>query len=95
MVMLQRVNNHGGRPKASDYDDVAQEAIATAVPVFRSIMTQHGAFPDHTRAMDYLKEAWKYSLQHNELPPLQLTPDVAKMVSVTCSFNSTDDNFPR
>jgi hypothetical protein len=82
VVKAQKVSEGGGRPKASDYDDVSKEVILRATAIYRCLVSTSNAFPTPTEEGDLIKRAWSRANQETSQDiPIALTPVIAKVVS--------------
>lgn len=90
-VKAQKVSDGGGRPKASDYDDVAKEVILHATAIYRCLVSTSNAFPTPSEEGELIKSAWNRANDETlQDVPIALTPVIAKVVSpVTfyCNFD--------
>lgn len=68
------------RPKASDYDAVAQEIINLANSFYRCLISVRNAFPDPATELAYTKEAWEFAHKKVGLPLRRLDMDIGKVV---------------
>jgi hypothetical protein len=81
-VKATKINRNAGRPRASDYEDLAKEFILLAATVYRCLLSTENAFPDLATEANMVKEAWGSVINEMSGTPLALTPDIAKIVSV-------------
>jgi hypothetical protein len=83
LVKAQKVSEGGGRPKASDYDDVAKEVILCATAIYRCLVSTSNAFPTPSEEGELIKCAWNRANEEtSQEVPIALTPVIAKVVSV-------------
>jgi hypothetical protein len=83
LVKAQKVSEGGGRPKASDYDDVAKEVILCATAIYRCLVSTSNAFPTPSEEGELIKLAWNRANEETSQDiPMALTPVIAKVVSV-------------
>jgi hypothetical protein len=82
-IKANKINRNAGRPRASDYDDLAKELILLAATVYRCILSTTDAFPDLATEANMVREAWTSVINEMTGAPLALTPDIAKIVSDT------------
>ncbi|KAG6810013.1 hypothetical protein H0H92_013699 [Tricholoma furcatifolium] len=76
-----KISENSGRPKASDYDDVAKDIILAAATHYQCLLSTINAFPDSAKETEMVKAAWDYAKADSEMsPPLTLTPNIAKIV---------------
>ena len=80
-IKANKISRSSGRPRASDYDDLAKELILLAASIYRCLLSTENAFPDLSAEADMVKEAWNSVITETTGPPLALTPDIAKIVS--------------
>ena len=79
----QKVSEQGGRPKASDYDDVAKEVILRAMAVYRCLVSTTNAFSTPAEEGDLIKLAWSRANEETSQDvPIALTLVIAKLVSL-------------
>ena len=71
-----------------DYDDLAKDLILQAATVYRCLLTTEDAFPDLAAEAKMVKTAWGNVNGETGLTPLRLTPDIAKMVSVSLLYGA-------
>ena len=83
----QKINETSRRPKARDYDDVAKEVILKAATIYRCLLSTENGFPELVAETALVKLAWENANKDSGMPSLALTPDIAKIVSLT-SYNS-------
>jgi hypothetical protein len=81
LAKAQKINNHSGRPKASDYDDISREVILRATSHYRVLISTCEAFPDSATEIRMVKEAWTSANTDSCLPPIAISPDISKIVS--------------
>ena len=82
LVKAQKVSEGGGRPKASDYDDVAKEVILCATAIYRCLVSTSNAFPTPSEEGEMIKGAWNRANEAtSQEVPIALTPVIAKVVS--------------
>jgi hypothetical protein len=77
----QKINKHGGRPKAADYDDVSKDIILKAATNYRILISVEEAFPNSPKELQMVKEAWRIANEDSGSPPIAITPDISKIVS--------------
>ena len=83
LVKAQKVSEGGGRPKASDYDDVAKEVILCATAIYRCLVSTSNAFPTPSEEGELIKCAWnRANDETSQEVPIALTPVIAKVVRV-------------
>ena len=58
LAKAQKVSEGGGRPKASDYDEVSKEVILRATAIYRCLVSTRNAFPTPSEEADMIKIAW-------------------------------------
>ena len=81
LVKAQKVSEGGGRPKASDYDDVAKEVILCATAIYRCLVSTSNAFPTPSEEGDLIRSAWNRANEETSQDvPIALTPVIAKVV---------------
>ena len=81
-VKAQKVSEGGGRPKASDYDEVAKEVILHATAIYRCLVSTSNAFPTPSEEGEMIKAAWNRANDETlQEVPIALTPVIAKVVS--------------
>ena len=80
-VKAQKINEKSGRPKARDYDDAAKEVILQAATFYRCLLSTENGFPELAVETEMVKLAWENTNKESGMPPLALTPDIAKIVS--------------
>jgi hypothetical protein len=80
-IKATKTNRNAGRPRASDYEDLAKEFILLAATVYRCLLSMENAFPDLATEANMVKEAWGSVMNESSGTPLVLTPDIAKIVS--------------
>ena len=83
-----KINETSGRPKARDYDDVAKEIILQAATIYRCLLGTNNGFPELAAETDLVKLAWDNANKESGIQSLELTPDIAKIVSL--SFSNYD-----
>jgi hypothetical protein len=88
----QKITHHHGRPRARDYEDVAKDLILQAAAEYRCLLSCQDAFPDLASEAEMVKTAWEEVNNNSGLAPMGLTSDIAKIVSVECSFQSNSNN---
>ena len=82
LAKAQKVSEGGGRPKASDYDEVSKEVILRATAVYRCLVSTRNAFPTPSEEADMIKTAWNRANEEtSQQVPIALTPAIAKVVS--------------
>jgi hypothetical protein len=87
LVKAQKVSEGSGRPKASDYDDVAKEVILCATAIYRCLVSTSNAFLTLSEEADLIKIAWSRANEETAQEiPMALTPGIAKVVSVLIYF---------
>jgi hypothetical protein len=87
LVKAQKVSERDGRPKASDYDDVAKEVILTATAIYRCLVSTSNAFPTPSEEGQMIKNAWQRANEEtSQEVPIALTPAIAKIVSVFLNY---------
>ena len=83
LVKAQKVSERGGRPKASDYDDVAKEVILCATAIYRCLVSTSNAFPTPSEEGEMIRDAWNCAnAETSQEVPIALTPVIAKVVRV-------------
>ncbi|KAF8963216.1 hypothetical protein BDZ97DRAFT_1758714 [Flammula alnicola] len=81
-VKAQKVTEGSGRPKASDYDEVAKEVILTATSIYRCLVSTSKAFPTPSEEAEMIKQAWdRANVQTAQDVPIALSPLIAKVIS--------------
>ena len=80
-----KINETSGRPKARDYDDVAKEIILQAATIYRCLLGTNNGFPELAAETDLVKLAWDNANKESGMQSLELTPDIAKIVSPSLS----------
>ena len=81
LAKAQKVSEGGGRPKASDYDEVSKEVILRATAVYRCLVSTRNAFPTPSEEADMIKTAWNRANEEtSQQVPIALTPAIAKVV---------------
>ena len=73
---------------ARDYDDVAKEIILQAATIYRCLLGTNNGFPELAAETDLVKLAWDNANKESGIQSLELTPDIAKIVSL--SFSNYD-----
>ena len=82
LIKAQKVSEGGGRPKASDFDDVAKEVILCATAIYRCLVSTSNAFPTPSEESELIKSAWNRANEETaQEVPFALTPVIAKVVS--------------
>jgi hypothetical protein len=82
-VKAQKVSEGSGRPKASDYDDVAKEVILCATSIYRCLVSTSNAFPTPSEEGELIKLAWSRANEEtSQEVPIALTPVISKVVRV-------------
>ena len=82
LAKAQKVSEGGGRPKASDYDEVSKEVILRATAIYRCLVSTHNAFLTPSEEADMIKIAWNRANEEtSQQVPIALTPAIAKVVS--------------
>ena len=82
LVKAQKVSEGGGRPKASDYDDVAKEVILCATAIYWCLVSTYNAFLTPAEEGELIKSAWNRANEEtSQEVPIALTPVIAKVVS--------------
>ena len=88
LVKAQKVSEGGGRPKASDYDDVSKEVILRATAIYRCLVSTCNAFPTPSEETELIKGAWNRANEEtSQEVPIALTPVIAKVVSVLLCYS--------
>ncbi|KAF8155442.1 hypothetical protein B0H34DRAFT_798630 [Crassisporium funariophilum] len=81
-VKAQKVTEGGGRPKASDYNEVAKEVILTAAAIYCCLISTSNAFPSPSEEAEMIKQAWDRANEDTaQRIPIALSPLIAKMIS--------------
>ncbi|KAG6859995.1 hypothetical protein C0995_000742 [Termitomyces sp. Mi166 len=84
----KKIMDNTGRPKASDYDDVSKEIILAAANVYHCLISTVNGFPDSGTELEFVCTAWKHAIDDANIQPLNLTPDIGKIIrkhgSQTC-----------
>ncbi|KAH7910152.1 hypothetical protein BJ138DRAFT_1114361 [Hygrophoropsis aurantiaca] len=80
LVKAQKINEHQGRPRAKDYDDVTQEFLAAATGDYRARICTKAPMPDHQQEIEMLRLSWAYACTKTGIN-LEMTPQLAKMVT--------------
>ncbi|THH07052.1 hypothetical protein EW146_g9434 [Bondarzewia mesenterica] len=79
-VKAQKITENGGRPKASDYDDVAKEVILTATGIYRCLISTLNAFPTPSEEAQFIRIAWDRANEETaQKVPIFLSPVIAKV----------------
>lgn len=87
-VKAQKVTEGGGRPKASDYDEVAKQVILTATGVYRCLISTMNAFPTPSEEASMIRDAWdRANVETAQEVPIALSPIIAKVVSFSTMIN--------
>ena len=87
LAKAQKVSEGGGRPKASDYDEVSKEVILRATAVYRCLVSTRNAFPTPSEEADMIKIAWNRANEETSQPvPIALTPAIAKVVGANLYY---------
>jgi hypothetical protein len=74
------IDGSGQRLKASDFDDITKEILATAVSIFRCLIVTQAPFPDSVFIETKLaKQAWHEACNTKGIN-VRLTPALMKMV---------------
>jgi hypothetical protein len=76
-----KINDKSGRPKARDYDDVVKEVILQAATIYRCLLSTNNGFPELAAETELVKLAWDNANKKSKMRSLELTPDIAKIVS--------------
>lgn len=76
-----KINEKSGRPKAGDYDDVAKDLILQAATIYRCLLSTNNGFPELLAETELVKLAWEDANKESGMRSLELTPDIAKIVS--------------
>lgn len=84
----QKVSANSGRPKAADYESSAKEVILAAANMYRAILASQNAFPTSSEELELVKQAWKRVNDDSKLDPMELTPDIVRIVSFPSLFLS-------
>ncbi|KAK6971928.1 hypothetical protein R3P38DRAFT_2586128, partial [Favolaschia claudopus] len=79
VVQAQRTSTTS-RPKAHDFDDITQEALAVAIKVYRCFCAGRHAFPDHTLEVSWVCEAWALACRKVNIN-MELTPTLTKLIT--------------
>ncbi|KAF7366106.1 hypothetical protein MVEN_00487400 [Mycena venus] len=80
VAQVQKTNDHQGRSRQKDYDDITQEMIASAVTWFRCLAATEEPFPEHLKEANLVKLAWSKAEEELKIS-MPLTPDIAKLIS--------------
>ena len=83
----QKINERSGWLKAHDYDDVGKEVILQAATIYHCLLSTENGFPELVAETELVKLAWEDANKESGVPPLALTPDIAKIVSYWFCFN--------
>ncbi|KAJ7100313.1 hypothetical protein C8R43DRAFT_851793, partial [Mycena crocata] len=76
----QKINDHQGRPRAKDYDDLTQELISFANTWFRCLLATQDGFPEHIVEAEMVNLSWNKSCEELGVK-MRLTPDIAKLIA--------------
>ncbi|KAJ6456820.1 hypothetical protein C8R47DRAFT_996109, partial [Mycena vitilis] len=80
VVQAQKINNHQGRPRAKDFDDLTQELVSITNTWFRCLLATRDAFPEHTPEQQMLRQSWSWACQELGVH-MSMTPDIAKLIT--------------
>ncbi|KAG5649197.1 hypothetical protein H0H81_005483 [Sphagnurus paluster] len=80
LVQAQKITEHAGRPKASDYEEVAKEVILAAGNIYRCLISTIDGFPDSGTEIEFIRTAWGRANKDAGVPPMALTPSIAKII---------------
>jgi hypothetical protein len=84
----QKVTEGGGRPKASNYDEVAKQVILTATGVYRCLISTMNAFPTPSEEASMIRKAWdRANVETAQEVPIALSPVITKVVSFSTMIN--------
>ena len=95
LAKAQKVSEGGGRPKASDYDEVSKEVILRATAIYHCLVSTRNAFPTPSEEADMIKIAWNHANEEtSQQVPIALTPAIAKVVSAILYYCYRMISFP-
>ena len=81
-IKAQKVTEGGGRPKASDYDEVAKQVILTATGIYHCLISTTNTFPTPSEEASMIRDAWdRANVETVQEVPIALSPLIAKVVS--------------
>jgi hypothetical protein len=60
---------------------VAKEIILQAATIYRCLLSTENGFPELAIEIELVKLAWEDANEESGVPPLALTPEIAKIVS--------------
>ena len=85
----QKINERSawGWLKACGYDDVGKEVILQAATIYRCLLRTENGYRELAAKTELVKLAWEDANKESRVPPLALTPDIAKIVSYWFCFN--------
>jgi len=76
----QKINNDSDRPKAAQYESSACKVILKAASIYCILIFTDGAFPEPSKQIEFIKQAWTIANKNSGLPPFALDPNIAKIV---------------
>ncbi|KAJ7445476.1 hypothetical protein FB451DRAFT_1189156 [Mycena latifolia] len=79
-TQAQKINDHEGRPRAKDYDDMTRELIAIASTWYRCLLAAREAFPDVPTRTTMVNMAWGKASEELKVV-MPITPDIAKLIT--------------
>jgi hypothetical protein len=82
----QKISTNSGRPKAADYESSAKELILAAANMYRALLVSQKAFPTSSEELELVKRSWKRVNDDSEMDPMDLTPDIVRIVSFLSLF---------
>ncbi|KAJ7677748.1 hypothetical protein DFH06DRAFT_559873 [Mycena polygramma] len=80
VAQAQKINDHQGRPRAKDFDDLTQELVGITNTWFRCLLATRDAFPEHTPEQEMLRQSWSWACQELGVH-MSMTPDIAKLIT--------------
>ena len=89
IAKAQKIHPSQGRPKASDYDDLTQELVLSAISFYRCAISAERPYPDYKQEINMAKKAWIKASEKSEVN-MEITTELVKMVRLgyTCDFTT-------
>ncbi|KAJ7040548.1 hypothetical protein C8F04DRAFT_1310968 [Mycena alexandri] len=78
-TQAQKLNDHQGRSRAKDYDDITQELVSIANTWFRCLLATTDPFAEHLTEQEILTLSWGKVCKELKVN-MRMTPDIAKMI---------------
>ncbi|OBZ67923.1 hypothetical protein A0H81_12301 [Grifola frondosa] len=69
-----------GKPKAADYEEAAQEVLATAIKIFIGYLSTDNPYPDKMKELTYAKQAWSEACEWTGIQ-LESNTELIRMVA--------------